>query len=65
MLFVFHLQLDKPGTPVSKSATPTSSGNVTPGPSGAMKAVAKPPLGEFLCGCVGELMYNPASTMLQ
>ena len=36
---------EKPGTPVSKSATPTSSGSVTPGPSNALKPVSKPPLG--------------------
>lgn len=36
-----HKEHEKPGTPVSKSATPTSSG--TPGPSNSMK-VAKPPL---------------------
>ncbi|ELT92095.1 hypothetical protein CAPTEDRAFT_168379 [Capitella teleta] len=34
------VRLDKPGTPVSKSATPTSSGSATPGPSGL-----KPPGG--------------------
>lgn len=35
-------QHDKPGTPVSKSATPTSSGSITPGPSAGGKP--KPPL---------------------
>lgn len=44
-----HKDLDKPGTPVSKSATPTSSGSATPGPSSGLKppgsGSSKPPLG--------------------
>ncbi len=40
------LQHEKPSTPVSKSATPTSSGSVTPGPSSGMKSASKPPLGK-------------------
>ena len=36
---------DKPGTPVAKSITPTSSGNTTPGPSGMSKH--KPGIGRI------------------
>ena len=39
------LQHDKPGTPVTKSSTPTSSGNTTPGPSGMSKHMPKPGIG--------------------
>ncbi len=45
----FFLQQEKPSTPVSKSATPTSSGSATPGPSSGLKPVAKPPLGKCPC----------------
>jgi hypothetical protein len=43
-----HKDHDKPGTPVSKSATPTSSGGATPGPSSGLKPSSKvPPLGGY------------------
>jgi len=40
---------EKPGTPIPKAATPTSSGSVTPGPSssGLNKQVPKAPLGGY------------------
>ena len=41
-------QSEKAATPVSKSATPTSSGNTTPGPMGGLKqgVLKAPHLGE-------------------
>ena len=41
-------QSEKAATPVSKSATPTSSGNTTPGPVGGLKqgVLKAPHLGE-------------------
>ena len=41
----FSFQSEKAATPVPKSATPTSSGSTTPGPSAPLKpgAVLKPP----------------------
>ncbi|XP_064610063.1 transducin-like enhancer protein 4 [Liolophura sinensis] len=38
---------EKANTPVSKPVTPTSSGSVTPGPSGGMKPVVKPAMGPY------------------
>lgn len=39
-------ELEKPGTPVPKASTPTSSGRATPGPSSALKSLPKAsPLG--------------------
>ncbi|XP_013389373.1 transducin-like enhancer protein 4 isoform X3 [Lingula anatina] len=50
-------QHEKPSTPVSKAATPTSSGSATPGPSsGGLKPVAKPPL-------VASALRTPISSM--
>ena len=50
--YFLMLQHEKPSTPISKSATPTSSGSVTPGPSSGMKPVPKPPLGMYLFFCL-------------
>ena len=46
ILYLF--QSEKAATPVSKSATPTSSGNTTPGPMGGLKqgVLKAPHLGE-------------------